>query len=111
MEVKFSDELAQQINTLSGVVSPDNTVSESIDFDAKGTVHVMRRNQDGKLLQDVPIKELQHDTKLKSSYNELIEEWREKQVRNEAMRKREKVLYACLIALCFIVLACVLSIK
>lgn len=111
MEVKFSDELLEQIDNLSGVVSPENTATRLIDFDEKGTVHIMSRDGEGKLLQDVPIKEIKPGSEEDSLYNAAVEEWRKKQEHNEQVRKRERVFYACLIILCVALALLVLKIR
>lgn len=68
-EVKLGDDLLRQINLTSGG-SPDGTTDESIKFDAKGTLHVMCRNDDGKLLKDIPVKEVDY----KRSYKDEVTE-------------------------------------
>lgn len=53
VQLEFGDELMRQIGVVSAL--PDNMDSKDIKFDAKGSVHVMCRDGDGKLLKDVPI--------------------------------------------------------
>lgn len=52
VEIKLSDEMLEQIDAMSGLSAPENTSSVQLDFDDAGTMHVIRRDIDGKMLQD-----------------------------------------------------------
>lgn len=55
IQVVLGDELLTQAGISE--IRPEGTADESIKFDAKGSLHVMCRDADGKLLKDIPIKE------------------------------------------------------
>lgn len=100
MEIKLSDTLLEQIDSLSKSSNPEGTVTRVLDFDEKGTVHIMNRDGDGKLLKDTPIRMLHVVGDEGSLYDDAMEEYRKKQDHNEHVRKWLKVFYACLIFLC-----------
>lgn len=52
LQVDLSDEILSQIGAGS-IDSPNRFIK----FDAKGTVHVMYRDEDGKLVKDLPVSE------------------------------------------------------
>lgn len=56
-ELVFSEELQNQIDSMTGSSAPENTESSAIRFDAKGTVHARRYADGGKLVQDIPLYE------------------------------------------------------
>lgn len=57
INIEFGDELLTQVEAIAELPLPDNTRTKNIKFDAKGTPHVMVRDEDGKLLHDYPISE------------------------------------------------------
>lgn len=66
--VELSDDIMRQLELINGAPT-DNVYSKELDFDAKGTVHVMYRDADDKLLHDTPMKEV----KIEESYNEAAQ--------------------------------------
>jgi hypothetical protein len=58
VNVELGEDLLNQVEITNGSL-PDNTSSRDLKFDGKGTLHMMCRDLDGKLLKDVPIKEIQ----------------------------------------------------
>ena len=68
-------ELGDEIMNLAGILvnQPEDTTDSSVKFDTKGSLHIMCRNEDGKLLKDIPInnelKKLNND-----DYNSILTE-------------------------------------
>ena len=66
-------ELGDEIMSLAGISvnQPEDTTDSSVKFDTKGSLHVMCRNDDGKLLKDILInnelKKLNND-----DYNSIL---------------------------------------
>ncbi len=69
IEVELGEELIRQVELTEGAL-PDGTKSKSLDFDDMGNLHMMCRDQDGKLLKDVPVKEIEYQRRYKDELNE-----------------------------------------
>lgn len=54
-ELELGDDLLKQIETTSGKELREGCKPK---FDSRGTLHILKRDEDGKLLDDVPIKEI-----------------------------------------------------
>lgn len=55
--MEFSDELLQNILCYSPVKFTEEDKNVSVKFDSSGTLHIMSRDGDGKLLKDIPLTE------------------------------------------------------
>lgn len=85
-----------------GISSDSNT---ELDFDAKGTVHIMERGADGELLNDSPLHQIAGSS-LYSDSDELRRELEELCSRNDRINKR--VFWACGCTLLLVVFCVVL---
>lgn len=54
IDIQLDDSIVKHLESING--KPENASSNSLKFDAKGTPHVLYRNEEGKLLQDTVIK-------------------------------------------------------
>ena len=96
MELKFSEEMQRQIDTITNTKRPDDATNTRIKFDAKGTLHNRSYNSEGKLLKDVPLKER---TIEEARYTAAI---REEDINNDLSRmqinnRRNKTAYYALL--------------
>lgn len=64
VNVELGDEMITQIEALSGAPSEEYH-SRSLKFDGKGTMHVMYRDGDDKLVHDTAIKTMEIDASYK----------------------------------------------
>lgn len=65
VEPVLGDELLTQVQRFSGVDLYEESTSTSIKFDDKGSLHLMKRDSDGKLLNDIPIKDIKYEPSYK----------------------------------------------
>lgn len=70
-EIMLSDDLINQLEVTSGDKLPSDASRQEIKFDAKGTLHMMCRNDDGKLIKDYPVKNTPENIITPSYYNEV----------------------------------------
>lgn len=91
--VEFSDDIMRQIE-LTNKVENDTVESKELDFDAKGTVHIMYRDADGKLLHDTPIKEV--DT-TDSYYDSVVSDYRQYKESIARQTKQSRLAFIFLI--------------
>ena len=77
VEPMLGDELLEQIQSTSGVDLKEESTSASLKFDDKGSLHILKRDADGKLLEDIPVKEItyepSHGDELRRDYLEAKE--------------------------------------
>lgn len=93
IDVELGEDLLNQVEVTNGPL-PEDTRSKNIKFDAKGSLHVMCRDDDGKLLKDVPVK----TTEQKSNYNdEIMREYSEQHEEFVVKNKRTNLLLCLLI--------------
>lgn len=88
MNVELGDDLMRQAGLSQ--LQPEDTTMSSLKFDAKGSVHVMCRNGDDKLLKDLTVKDITSPdvtVDSKYDYSQEIEELR------ESRKKANKVTY------------------
>lgn len=78
ISIEFGDDIMQQAGF--NQLRPADSAEAKIKFDAKGSVHVMCRNEDGKLLKDIPVKEL-------AAENTSIEDYYERMNELDALRR------------------------
>lgn len=64
INVELGDEMLTQIEALSGAPTEEYN-SRSLKFDGKGTMHVMYRDGDDKLVHDTAIKTMEIETSYK----------------------------------------------
>lgn len=86
MVIELGDDLMRQ--TGLSQLKPDDTAMSSLDFDARGSVHVMCRDEVDKLLKDLTVKDIQPADTIKSNtldYSQEINELR-------ASRKKANVV-------------------
>lgn len=57
VDVTLGDDLIKQIESMSKDV-PEGASEKTLKFDAKGTPHLMYRDGEGKLLGNIPVKEV-----------------------------------------------------
>lgn len=104
VEIELGDDLMSQVE-LTGGKLPDDVKSKELKFDAKGTPHVMYRNDDGKLLKDTPIKQ-SSSMEDRVDYNaEVYNEFKSLQEINDSRGRKANVLFSlvvCLIVLSFL---------
>lgn len=75
MELMLSEELLSQVDSISNSSQPKGVDRSLLDFDDSGNVHIRKRDGDGKLLEDIGIKENVIVTEQKSYYEEISEEY------------------------------------
>jgi hypothetical protein len=97
IDIELGEDLLNQVEVTNGPL-PEDTKSKNIKFDAKGSLHMMCRDNDGKLLKDVPVK----TTEQKASYSdELMREYSEQHEAFVAQNKKTNLLL-CLLAGCLV---------
>ena len=101
-ELELGDDLLKQIETTSGKELNDGWKPK---FDSRGTLHLLKRDDDGKLLDDVPVKEV------KTSINYVQETQRDYTSEIERLHKENKKSQLIFIgAIAFLGLCCVATI-
>lgn len=75
MELMLSEELLSQVDSISNSSKPNGVDKSLLDFDDNGNVHIRKRDNDGKLLEDIGIKENVTAAEKKSYYEEIYEEY------------------------------------
>ena len=71
VDIELGEDLLRQTGSIS---EPEGTESKSLKFDAKGTPHILYRDNDGKLLRDTPIKPNKVNEEKINSTKEMYEE-------------------------------------
>ena len=56
-EMEFSEELLQNLMYYSPVKLTEEDKNVTVKFDSYGTIHIMSRDDEGRLLKDIPLKE------------------------------------------------------
>lgn len=88
-------ELGDDIMRQTGLseLRPVDATQASVKFDGKGTLHVMCRDGDDKLLKDLPVTEVKNETQPYTDYFDKLDEL-------EKLRSRNKIgmLFAYLFA-------------
>ena len=77
MGIELGDDLMRQAGLSQ--LKPEDTTMSSLKFDAKGSVHVMCRNGDDKLLKDLTVKDITPSSIIaddKYDYSEEIDKLR-----------------------------------
>lgn len=82
----LGDELIKQVETLAQCNITEPNTQNQLKFDAKGTLHVMHRDMDGKLLKDIPVKS---DVELSNDSQERLDECNG--IREEIVRQNIKM--------------------
>lgn len=100
VEIKLSDELIKQVELTEGTL-PADTESRVFKFDDKGTAHLMCRDGDGKLLRDIPIKEVNYTRSYK---DELQEEYTLKHDEFVASNARFKMIWWIILVVLFVLM-------
>lgn len=70
IEMELSDDLMAIMTEFSGTEVPEDAKSVKPKFDDKGTLHVMCRDEDGKLLKDIGLKGKVYE----KSYNDSLKD-------------------------------------
>lgn len=98
IDVQLNESLLRQVEVIEGPL-PEDT-NKTIDFDAKGSVHVMCRNQDGKLIKDIPVKPKIIIDNYKDEVSRDYADRHEELLKSaKAYNKRVAILTGCLIVL------------
>lgn len=72
MTIELGEDIMSQVGLSE--LRPLDATQANIKFDAKGTLHVMCRNQDDKLLKDIPIKETTTEVNPVREYFDKLDE-------------------------------------
>ena len=80
--IELGDDIMRQAGLSE--LRPADATQASVKFDAKGTLHVMCRDSDDKLLKDLPVKEVEQETQPYADYFDNLDEL-------ERMRSRTKI--------------------
>jgi hypothetical protein len=108
IDIELGNDILKQVEVDNGPL-PENRESDSIKFDAKGTLHLMCRDTDGKLLKDVPVKTIEHQ---KQYIYEKQEDYRVEHEEFLKTSRRQNILFYSLMGLVIVLLAlCIVIIK
>ena len=92
VDIELGEDLMAQVE-LTGGKLPDDVKSKEVKFDDRGTPHVIYRNDDGKFLKDIPIKQ-SPTIEEKVDYNaEVYNEFRSLQEINDSRGKRINIIF------------------
>lgn len=80
--IELGDDIMRQAGLSE--LRPADATQASVKFDAKGTLHVMCRDGDDKLLKDLPVTEVKQEAQPYADYFDKLDEL-------ERMRSRTKV--------------------
>jgi hypothetical protein len=58
IDIELGDDLLNQVEVTNGPL-PEDTKTKNLKFDAKGTLHMMCRDDDGKLLKDISVRNVE----------------------------------------------------
>lgn len=98
VEISLGDDLMAQVE-LTGGKLPDDVSSKSLKFDAKGTPHVMYRDEDGKLLKDTPIRSSAIIEEKFSATQEVLQEATKLHEDNSRMYKKTNIIFYAFIGM------------
>lgn len=83
IDIELGDDLLSQVEVTNGPL-PEDTKTKNIKFDAKGTLHMMCRDDDGKLLKDVSVRNVNTRT---NDHNAIMREY---MAEHEVLAKKNK---------------------
>lgn len=81
VDVTLGEDLIKQLEITNTDV-PIDAASKTLKFDAKGTPHLMYRDGEGKLLGNIPVKELHMENSYRDELRRDIAEYEEKRTGN-----------------------------
>lgn len=85
-QVKLDYDVMNQL----GMTAEDH----EIEFDAKGTAHVMVRGSEGELKRDTPLSLIKDKVTINNDNAEMLEEIDNLKEMNKVMRRTRKIMYA-----------------
>ena len=89
IDIELGDDLLNQVEVTNGPL-PENTKTKNLKFDAKGTLHMMCRNDDGKLLKDISVR----NTERAPSYSdEVMQEYKIEHENFVKMNRRFNIVF------------------
>lgn len=102
VELGLDESIVRELENLSNDV-PGEATNKTLKFDAKGTPHLMYRDEEGKLLGNVPIKEVSVKTSYEEEIRRDIEEYRE----SRKVSGTEKVFRLICVSVVIMVILCI----
>jgi len=91
VNMELGEDLIKQLEVTSSTNLINEDSTNQVKFDAKGTLHIMNHDSNGKLLKDIPVKEIKNTT---SYIDELRAEYLSKSLRTNSNNKLLYVLLA-----------------